>query len=139
MEDLDPTCVAKLTGLSTCTVTKVMRMKQMRHLSQARELSDKRYLSMVYDEAVPKFISPEDFVERSEEGEQLLGAVSVLSEKECNLVADYFGLGDHTAMKVTVMARKYKTTSYRVLKDLNQAIMKMQEYSKRNKKRKAMA
>lgn len=132
-EDLDEDAIIRFTGLSKCTVRKVMCMKQMRKLSQCRELSDAHFLSMAYDEMYPKFVSPEQFVQRAEEGSLLIQKLSVLDEKERKLVSDYYGLDGKAPMKVTALARKYGSTSYKIMQALNQSMEKMKMCSKSKK------
>lgn len=135
-EELSEKEIAAYANLSLVTVRKVMCMKQMRKLSWSRELSDSRFLEMVYDEMYPKFVSPEQLVERAGEGTLLMELLSVLDEDDRKLVSDYYGLDGKAPKKLSMLAEEYGTTKYFILKRLNTCLMTMKTASKKNRRNK---
>lgn len=112
--------------MSIVTIRRVLELKRERRDAKWYSIESGAWNDTPYNENIPAYYKPEEYVEQVMLGKQLHESLSCLTDEERDLVTSYYGL-DCCPASAKVLSQKYGTTQYYVMKRVTKAVKKLRK------------
>lgn len=112
--------------LPKVTIEKVLRMKVERREAKHYAIESGAWNDLPYQQSMPKYYDPQEYVEQTLLCEQMLGCVNALDTEDKEIIRAYFGL-DGTPLPAALLAKKYGTTQRKMMKRITRILQKLRK------------